>query len=196
MPTIKIFDLPLTAKSRNLIHLLETWGYLICGTRWKVKDSNMRQVVVRARTLFSWDSYLSVSKFVFHLLMDLSSSCCILAYKKSSKILHLHPSGRRTLRGELLQMKFSAGVDELQEWGGQAPEPHVFCPEWLEMREEFTCSYIEEFHTVEVRRHIQGKVGFNILIRIVHLSISCFRTVTQDFPQFYLQFYSLIVPLF
>lgn len=53
MPTTKAFDLPLTAKIRNLIHLLEIGGYLICGTRRKGKDSNVRWVLVRAGTLFS-----------------------------------------------------------------------------------------------------------------------------------------------
>lgn len=59
---------------------------------------------------------------VFHSIMDLSISCCllqapahILAHRKSLKVLHLHALGRRTLEGELLQRNFPVGASDLQE---------------------------------------------------------------------------------
>lgn len=42
MAASKIPHLPLTANPRNLIRLLQTGGYLICGTSREVKDGNMR----------------------------------------------------------------------------------------------------------------------------------------------------------
>lgn len=117
--------------------------------------------------------------------MDSSSSCCllkaavhILAQRKSLKVLHLHPLGRRTLGRELLERNFPAGVGELQEPWGQAPEPSVFYPEWLETGAEFAHSHTGVLHGGS-KEHIQGEVEFNILSRTECLRISCFGTVTE-----------------